>query len=94
MHHINQRKGHYFIQAQSADKDDKDDEYDSGIFTDRNAQNLRRIKQRKGHCFFQISSDDVDDQDDDLITPIPLKISFPSVIGTEERPCWSLCADL
>ena len=66
---IKQRKGHYFIQAQSADKDDKDDEYDSGIFTDRNAQNLRRIKQRKGFCFFQASSDNKNDQDDGRITP-------------------------
>ena len=50
---INQRKGHYFIQASSADEDDKDDEYDSEIFTDQDAQNLRRIKQRKEHCFIQ-----------------------------------------
>ena len=47
MHHINQRKGHYFIQAQSADKDDKDDENDSKVFPDLNAQNMSRIKQRK-----------------------------------------------
>ena len=99
MHHINQRKGHYFIQAQSADKDDKDDEYDSGIFTDRNAQNLRRIKQRKGHCFFQISSDDVDDKDDDLITPYTYQeIPFPSVSTTPEQPpveaCVPICAIL
>ena len=54
-----------FIQASSADEDDKNDEYDSRIFTDRNAQNLRRIKQRIGHCFVQESSDDEDDQDDE-----------------------------
>ena len=86
MHHINQRKGHYFIQAQSADKDDKDDEYDSGIFTDRNAQNLRRIKQRKGHCFFQISSDDVDDQDDDLITPYTFQDFHPKCNHQKQTP--------
>ena len=53
LHHINQRKGHRFTQAMSADEDDKDDEYDCRIFTDRNAQNLRRIKQRKGLCLIQ-----------------------------------------
>ena len=42
-----------FIRASSADEDDKDDEYDSEIFTDQDAQNLRRIKQRKEHCFIQ-----------------------------------------
>ena len=53
----------------SADEDDKDDEYDSGIFPNRDVQNLRRIKQRKGLCFVQTSNDDRDDKDDDLITP-------------------------
>ena len=52
----------------SADGDDKDDEYDSGIFPNRDVQNLRRIKQRKGLCFIiHALSNDVDDQDDDLI---------------------------
>ena len=49
----------------SDDEDDEVDEYDSRIFTDWNAQNLRRIKQRKGGCFIQVSSDDEDDKDDD-----------------------------
>ena len=52
-----------------------DDEYDSRIFTDRNAQNLRRIKQRKGLCFIQVVSDDEDDQDENRIAPIAIKIS-------------------
>ena len=58
------------IQASS---DDEDDEYDSGSFPDRDAQNLRRIKQRKGHCFIQASSDDEDDKDDDFIPPYTLQ---------------------
>ena len=49
MLYYKQRKG-CFIQESSADEDD---EYDSEIFTDQNAQNLRRIKQRKEHCFIQ-----------------------------------------
>ena len=40
-------KGCTLIQAISADEDDKDHDYDSRIFFDRNAQNLRHIKQRK-----------------------------------------------
>ena len=57
----------------SDDEDDQDDEYDSRIFPDRNAQNLRRIKQRKDLFFIQLSSDD---EDDELI---PLYLSrFPS----------------
>ena len=68
MLYYKQRKG-CFIQGSSDDEDDKDDEYDSRIFSGRNAQNLRRIKQRKGHCFIQALSDDEDDNDDDLITP-------------------------
>ena len=72
MHRIKQRKGHSYFQESSADEDDKDDEYDSKVFTlsfpKFNAQNLRRIKQRKGGCFIQASSDDEDDQVDDLIT--------------------------
>ena len=63
---IKQRKGHYFIQASSADEDD---EYDSGFFClsflKRNAQNLHHIKQRKGHCFTQAPSDDEDYNDDE-----------------------------
>ena len=61
----------------SDDEDDEDDEYDSRIFTDRNAQNLRRIKQRKGLCFVQTSNDDRDDKDDDLIAPIAFDIAVP-----------------
>ena len=53
MRRIKQRKGLCFIQTSSDDEDDKDDEYDSEIFTDQDAQNLRRIKQRKEHCFIQ-----------------------------------------
>ena len=52
MPYYKQRKG-CFIQESSDDEDDKDDEYDSEIFTDQDAQNLRRIKQRKEHCFIQ-----------------------------------------
>ena len=66
---LNKEKGHYFIQASSADEDDKDDEYDSGFFClsflKRNAQNLHHIKQRKGHCFTQAPSDDEDYNDDE-----------------------------
>ena len=64
---INQRKGHRFTQEKS---DDEDDEYDSGIFTDRNAQNLHRIKQRKERCFIPAMSANGDDQNDDLFAPI------------------------
>ena len=88
LHRINQRKGHYFIQAQSADKDDKDDEYDSGIFTDRNAQNLRRIKQRKGFCFFQTSSDNKNHQDDGRITPYTFQDFRTEVqLPQQNTPC-------
>ena len=66
---IKQRKGHYFIQASSADENDKDGEYDSEFFClsflKRNAQNLHHIKQRKGHCFTQAPSDDEDYNDDE-----------------------------
>ena len=68
----------------SADEDDKDDEYDSGIFPNRDVQNLRRIKQRKGLCFVQTSNDDRDDKDDDLIAPIAFQISHTRVITTPE----------
>ena len=71
---IEQRKGRYIIHAMSDDQDDKDDEYDSGSFPDRDAQNLRRIKQRKGNCFIQASSDDEDDKDDDFIPPYTLQV--------------------
>ncbi len=49
----------------SDDKDDEDDEYDSGIFTNWDAQNLHHINQRKGHRFTQTQSDDEDDKDDE-----------------------------
>ena len=89
---IKQRKRHYFIQFPSADKDD---EYDSGIFTDRNAQNLRRIKQRKGFCFFQTSSDNKNHQDDGRITPYTFQDFRTEVqLPQQNTPCWSLCADL
>ena len=35
------------------------------FFSDRNAQNFRRIKQRKGRFTIQAQSDDEDDQDDE-----------------------------
>ena len=76
---LNKEKDVGLIQASSADKDDKDDEYDRGFFClsfpNRNAQNLRCIKQRKGLCFIQPSSDDEDDQDENRIAPIAIKIS-------------------
>ena len=50
---LNKEKDVGLIQASSADEDDKDDEYDSGFFHDRDAQNLSRINQRKGLCFIQ-----------------------------------------
>ena len=83
---INQRKGRCFIQALSDDEDDKDDEYDSRIFSGRNTQNLRRIKQRKGHCLFQALSDDEDDKDDDMIPPISFKISIPKYYHHSRTP--------
>ena len=92
---IKQRKGHYFIQFPSADKDD---EYDSGIFTDRNAQNLRRIKQRKGFCFFQTSSDNKNHQDDGRITPYTFQdfrteVQLPQQ-NTPVEACVPICAIL
>ena len=64
----------------SADEDDKDDEYDSGIFPNRDVQKLHRIKQRKGRYFIQASSDDEDDQVDDLIAPYTLSgFPYPSI---------------
>ena len=65
MQRINQRRKHRFTQATSDDADDQDSDYDSRIFPDRDAQNLRRINQRKGHCFNQALSDDEDDKDDE-----------------------------
>ena len=62
---LNKEKDVGLIQASIVNEDDKDDEYDSRIFTDRNTHNLRRIKQRKGLCFIQVVSDDEDDQDDE-----------------------------
>ena len=53
LHHINQRKEHRYTPSMRDDKDDEDDKYDSKVFSDGNAQNLRRIKQRKGLCFIQ-----------------------------------------
>ena len=44
------------------------------FFSDRNAQNLRRIKQRKGLCFIQESGGDVDDQGDNWITPYTFQV--------------------
>ena len=54
----------------SDDEDDQDDDHDSRVSPDFNAQKLHRINQRKGLCFIQASSDDKDDKDDDLIAPI------------------------
>ena len=49
----------------SVDQDDKDDEYDSVFFHDRDAQNLRHIKQRKGRYIIYAMSVDQDDKDDE-----------------------------
>ena len=49
----------------SDDEDDQDDDHDSRVSPDFNAQKLHRINQRKGLCFIQASSDDKDDKDDD-----------------------------
>ena len=66
------KKEHCFIQASSADEDDQNDNYDSGIYPNLNFQNLLRINQRKGHCFTQAVSDDEDDQYDEYNSSVSI----------------------
>ena len=64
-HRIKQRKGLCFIEKNSVDKDDQDDEYDSEIFHDRMHKICVALNKEKDVGLTQALSDDEDDQDDD-----------------------------
>ena len=81
-------------QALSDDEDDKNDEYDSGFFPYRNAQNLRRIKQRKGNRFIQEPSHDEDDRGNRCISLTSPHFNYPSEHTHQTPPveaCMPMC---
>ena len=80
---LNKEKGVGFIRVSSDDEDDKDDEYDSRIFFDRNAQNLRHIKQRKGVGFIRVSSDN--DEDDEYDSRIFFDLNAQNLRHIKQR---------
>ena len=64
-HRIKQRKGLCFIEKNSVDKDDQDDEYDSEIFHDRMHKICVALNKEKDVGLTQALSDDEDDKDDE-----------------------------